>query len=73
MLILKGPLKTKSIKFDRNINDLYINMLDQVVDKCHKTYHRTKKLKPIDVKLNTYIDFDVENDGKILNLKMVIT
>ena len=69
MLILKGPLKTKSIKFDHNINDLYINMLDQVVDKCHKTYHGTKKLKPIDVKSNKYIDFDVENDDKDLKPK----
>ena len=39
-------------------------MLDQVVDKCHKTYHGTKQLKPIDVKSNKYIDFDVENDDK---------
>ena len=43
--------------------------MDYVVDKCHKTYHGTKKLKPIDVKSNKYIDFDVENDDKDLKPK----
>ena len=37
------------------------------------TCHRTIKIKPVDVKDNTYIDFEKEVDDKDPNLKLVIT
>ena len=37
--------------------DVCIDKLDDIVDEYNNTYHRTIKMKPIDVKLNTYIDF----------------
>ena len=46
---------------------MYIDKLDDVVDGCNNTKHRTIKMKPIDVKDNTYIDFGKEvndNDPK---------
>ena len=38
--------------------NVYINKLDDIVDKCNNTYHRTIKMKPVDVEDNTYIDID---------------
>ena len=40
--------------------NLYINKLDDIVNEYNNTYHRTIKMKPVDVKNNTYIDFNKE-------------
>ena len=54
-----------------------IDKLD-IVKKYNTTYHKTIKMKPIDVKDSTYFDFDkkimIKNKMiKILNFKLVIT
>ena len=36
--------------------DVYIDKLDDIVNECNNTYHRTIKMKPVDIKGNTYID-----------------
>ena len=41
---------------------MYINKLDDIVNKCNNTYHRTIKMKPVDVKPSMYIDFNKENN-----------
>ena len=46
--------------------------LDDIVNKYNNTYHRTIKMKPVDVKPNVYIDFNKKNNRKLLNLKLVI-
>ena len=46
---------------------VYIDKLDDIVHKYSNKKHRTIKMKPIDVKDNTYIDFGKEvndNDPK---------
>ena len=46
---------------------VYIDKLDDIVNEYNNTKHRTTKMKPIDVKDNTYIDFGKEvndNDHK---------
>ena len=35
--------------------NVYIDKLDDIVNEYNKTYHRTVKMKPIEVKDNTYI------------------
>ena len=35
---------------------VYINKLDDIVNEYNNTHHRTIKMKPVDVKDNTYID-----------------
>ena len=37
---------------------MYIDKLDDIVDEYNNTYHTTIKMKPIDVKDNTYINTD---------------
>ena len=54
-------LKTKIYKYMTSISkNVYIDKLDDIVDEYNNTYHRTIKMKPVDVKDNTYIDFKKE-------------
>ena len=43
---------------------MYIDKLDEIVNKNNNTYHRTIKMKPVDDKSSTYIDFSKENNKK---------
>ena len=43
---------------------MYIDKLDDIVNKCNNTYRRTIKRKPVDVKLNMYVDFNKENNNE---------
>ena len=42
----------------------YTDQLDDIVNEYSYTYHRTMKMKPVDVKDNTYIDFGEEVNDK---------
>ena len=44
--------------------NVYINKLDDIVDEYNSTYHRAIKMKPVDVKDNTYINFEKEVNNK---------
>ena len=51
-------LKTKIYKYMTSVSkNVYINKLDDIVNEYNNTYHRTIKMKPVDDKDNTYIDF----------------
>ena len=52
--------------------NVYIDKLDDIVNKSNNTYHSTIKMKPVDVKSSTYFDSSKENMEKTLNLKLVI-
>ena len=41
-----------------------VSKLYGIVDKYNNRYHRTIRMKPIDLNSSTYIDFDVENNIK---------
>ena len=43
---------------------MYIDKLDDIVTECNNMYHRTIKMKPIDVKDNTYINIGREVNDK---------
>ena len=61
-------IKNKIYKQMSSISkNVYIDKLDYIVHKYNNKKHRTIKMKPIDVKDNTYIDFGKEvndNDPK---------
>ena len=58
-------LKGKVYKYMNSISkNVYIDKLDYIANKYNNTYHRTIKMKPADVKDNTYIDFGKENNNK---------
>ena len=43
---------------------MYIDKLDDIVGEYNSTYHTTIKMKPVDVKENTYIDSKKEINDK---------
>ena len=46
-------LKNKIYKYMASISEIvYINKLDEIVNKCNNAYHRTIKIKPVDVNLS---------------------
>ena len=56
-------LKNKIHKYMTSISKkVYIDKLADIVNKYNNTYYRTIKLKPVDVKSSTYIDFNKENN-----------
>ena len=64
-------LKTKKYKYMTSVSkNVYIDKLDDIVSKYNNTYHRTIKMKPVDVKDNTYIDFKKEVYDKDPNFKV---
>ena len=59
-----GTLK-KNYKYMTSISkNVYIDKLDDIGDEYNNTYHTTIKMKPIDVKDNTYINADKEINNK---------
>ena len=58
-------LKSKIYKYMTSVSkNVYIDKLDDIVDEYNNTYHTTIKMKPIDVKDNTYINADKEINNK---------
>ena len=49
---------------------MYIDKLDDIVNECNNTKHRTTKMKPIDVKDNAYSNFGKEVDDNDPKLKI---
>ena len=42
----------------------HIDKLDDIINKYHNTYHSAIKMKPVDVKSSTCINFSVEKNDK---------
>ena len=58
---IKGEICKYMTSISKNV---YIDKLDDIVDEYNNTYHTTIKMKPIDVKDNTYINTSKENNNK---------
>ena len=67
-------LKNKIYKYMTSVSrNVYIGELDDIINEYNNIYHRTIKMKPIDLKNNTYINVDKEvNDKMKLMIKLVI-
>ena len=56
---LNRASKNKIYKCMTSISkNIYMDKLDDIVNKYNNTYHSTIKMKPVHVKPNTYIDFN---------------
>ena len=63
--------KTKIYKYMTSVSkNVYIDKLDDIVDEYNNTYHRTIKMKPVDVKDNAYIDFEKDVNDKVLKFNV---
>ena len=66
-------LKTKIYKHMTTVSkNIYIEKLDDNVKEYSDTYHTIIKMKTVDVKGNTFINFKKKLIIKILNLKLLI-
>ena len=69
-------LKNKIYKYKLFTNtvskNVYIDKLDDIVNKCNNTYHSTDKVKPVVGKPGTYIDFSEEIIYQGLYLKLLV-
>ena len=66
-------LKNKIFKHVTTISkSVYIDVLNDIVNKYNNTVHKTIKMKPIEVTSDSYVEYNEEsNKKKILNLKLV--
>ena len=44
--------------------NVYFDVLDDIVDKYNNTYHKTIKMKPTDVKSDSYTEYIVDSNEK---------
>ena len=64
-------LKSKIYKYMTSVSkNVHIDKLDDIVDEYNNTYHTTVKMKPADVKDNTYINADKEINNKDSKFKV---
>ena len=64
-------LKNKIYKYITSISEnVYINKLDDIVNKYNNTYHRTTKMKTVDVKSNPYINSSKEINNEDRKFKI---
>ena len=64
-------LKTKIYKYMTSVSkNVYIDKLDDLVGEYNNTYHRTIRMKPVDVKDNTYTGFKKEVNDKDSEFKV---
>ena len=59
--MLKSKIYIHMTSISKNV---YIDKLDDIVNECNNAYHTKIKMKPIDVKDNTYINTDKETNDK---------
>ena len=52
------------------LNNVFFDVLNDIVNKYNNTVHRTIKMRPIDVKDNTYLDSKKEVNNKDLKFKV---
>ena len=78
-LLMKNLLEslfTNYLKYfeihDFNVKKIYIDKLDDIVNEYSHTYHRTIKMKPVNVKSNTNIDLGIEDNEEYPNLRLAI-
>ena len=58
-------LKTKIYKHMTAVSKyLYFDILNDIVNKCNNSYLRTIKMKPIDVKSDSYVEYNVDSNEK---------
>ena len=66
-----GTLKNKIYKHMTLVSqNVYIDKLDDIVNEYNNTYHRTIKMKPIEVRNNAYIDSIKEVNDKNCKFKV---
>ena len=65
-------LKSKIFKHMTAISkDVHFDVLDDIIDKYNNTYHRTIKMKPIDVEDDSFAEYNEESNEKDPKFKVI--
>ena len=65
-------LKNKIFKHMTTISEnVYMDVLNDIVNKYNNTILRTIKMQPTDVTDNSFVEYNEDSKKKILNLKLV--
>ena len=68
LLLLKDLLELLKNKIYKHIaaisKNVYFDFLNYIVDKYNNTYHKTIKMKPIDVKNDSFAEYNKESNKK---------
>ena len=64
---LKNRIYKSMTSMSKNV---YIDKLDDIVNRYNNIYPRTIKMKPVDVKSSIYIDFNKENNKEAHKFKV---
>ena len=58
-------LKNKFYKYMTAISkNIYFDVLDDIVDECNNAYHKTIKMKPVDVGNDSFAEYNEESNEK---------
>ena len=58
-------LKNKIYKHMTAISEnIYFNVLDDIVDEYNNTYHKTIKMKPVDLEDDSFAEYSEESNEK---------
>ena len=67
-VVAEGFIRTLENKIYKHMaavsKNVYIDFLDDIVDEYNNTYHNTIKIKPIDVKSDSYAEYNVDSNEK---------
>ena len=63
---LRNKIYQHMTDFPKNV---YFDVLNDIVDEYNNTYHKTIKMKPIDVKNDSFAEYNEESNEKDLNSK----
>ena len=69
--MLKDLLKNNIYKHITAISkSVYLNVLNDIVGEYNYTYHKTNKIKPIDVKNDSFAEYNEESNEKGSKFKL---
>ena len=66
---LKNKIFKHMITISKNV---YIDVLNDIVNRYNNTIHKTVKIKPIDITNSSYVECNEDSNKKILTLKLLI-
>ena len=73
-VVAERLIRTLKIKIYKHMTavskNVYLDVLDNIVDKYNNTYHRAIKMKPIDVTSDFYVEYNVISNEKDSKFKI---
>ena len=68
IVVAERFIKTLKNKIDKHMTaiskNVYFDVLDDIVDEYNNTYHKTIKMKPVDVKSDSFAKYNEESNEK---------